>query len=53
MLSELISYAPLASVLLVTGLRFFFEKPNRPEIPFSRPRHNQPVQHSESSSVDA
>jgi len=53
MLSDLIAYAPLASVFLVTGLRLFFEKPNRLEIPFSYPRPNPLEQRSESDSVDA
>ena len=47
MLSDLISYALLASVFLITGLRMFFEKPSRPEIPFSRPKPNHPDGHSE------
>jgi hypothetical protein len=53
MLSDMIAYAPLASAFLVTGLRLFFEKPNRCEIPFSRPSPDQLEHHPESSSVDA
>jgi hypothetical protein len=52
MLSDLIAYAPVVSVFLVTGLRMIFEKPNRAEIPFLYPRSNAPERHAESSSVD-
>ena len=38
MLLDLIAYAPLASAVLVTSLRLFFEKPNRLEIPISFPK---------------
>ncbi|HLN86931.1 MAG TPA: hypothetical protein VK200_10720 [Candidatus Limnocylindrales bacterium] len=52
MLMDLITYASVVSVFLVTGLRAIFEKPNRVEIPFLSPRRNAPDQHAESSSVD-
>jgi hypothetical protein len=42
MISDLISYAVLASVFVVTGLRMFIEKPNK--IKEARlPRHNKSV----------
>jgi len=53
MLSDLITYAPLASAVLFTGLRLIFEKPNRLEIPFSLPKANPPDHVADSSSVDA
>jgi hypothetical protein len=53
MLLDLIAYAPLASAVLVTSLRLFFEKPNRLEIPFSFPKAIPPGHDAESSSVDA
>jgi len=52
MLSDLIAYAPVVSVFLVTGLRMIFEKPNRVQIPFLCPWPNAPEHHAESSSVD-
>ena len=52
MLSDLIAYAPVVSVFLVTGLRMIFEKPNRVEIPFLYSRPDAPAPHPESSSVD-
>ena len=43
MLSELISYAVLASVFIVIGLRMFIDKPGKPsELPFWR-SENKPV----------
>lgn len=53
MLLDLIAYAPLASAVLVTSLRLFFEKPNRLEIPFSFSKAVPPDHHAESSSLDA
>jgi len=41
MLWDLLTYAPLASVFLVTALRMFFEKPNRPELVFLRFKSDQ------------
>ena len=54
MVSDLISYAVLASVFIVTGLRMFFEKPNRlSELPFLRSEPKQFDENSEPDSVDA
>ena len=53
MLSDLIAYAPLASAVLVTSLRLFFEKPNRLEIPFSFSKAIPLGHPAESSSVDS
>jgi hypothetical protein len=53
MLLDLIAYVPLASAVLFTSLRLFFEKPNRREIPISFPKAIPPRHHAESSSVDA
>jgi hypothetical protein len=40
MISELISYAVLASVFVVTGLKMFIDKPGKPsELPFLRTEH--------------
>jgi hypothetical protein len=51
--SELISYAVLASVFIVIGLRMFVDKPGKPsELPFLRTEHkseneNCPLESSE------
>ena len=51
MTSELISYAVLASVFIVTGLRLFIDKPGKPsELPFLH-SENKPV--DENSSPDS
>ncbi len=53
MTSELISYAVLASIFVVTGLRIFIDKPGKPpELPFLRSEHktvneNDPLEHPE------
>jgi len=54
MLSDVISYVVLASVFIVTGLRMFFEKPNKlSELPFLRSEPKQFDENSEPDSVDA
>ncbi len=40
MISDMISYAVLASIFVVTGLRMFIDKPGKPsELPFWRSGH--------------
>ena len=53
-MSGLISYALLTGVLIVTGLRLFFEKPNKlSERLFFRSRPKRVDEDSEPASVDA
>jgi len=54
MLSDVISYVVLASAFIVTGLRMFFEKPNKlSELPLLRSEPKQFDENSEPDSVDA
>jgi hypothetical protein len=43
MASDLVTYALLASIFIVTGLRMFVEKPNKlKELPFARWKRIKP-----------
>ena len=54
MISDLISYALLTGVFIVTGLRLFFEKPNKlSELPFFRSAPKWDDEDLEPASVDA
>ncbi len=45
--SDLISYAVLASIFVVAGLRMFIDKPGKPsELPFWRFEHKSVQEHS-------